>query len=145
MKGMAFPGAVWLVLAGAAIAQEDRSVISASGNEAFFVSPSGNIQCAITAGDGVVAECYLRQFTPSAALAAQPCGQSWGFFVDHQSPGRAQCADPAYVMMTAPKVLGYGRWVSLAGITCRSEKSGMTCTNGAGHGFQLARAAQSLF
>ncbi len=145
MKPGAFLAAILCLGAGTAIAQDDPSVISESGNEAFFRSPSGNIWCAITAGDGVVAECYLRRFTPAPQLAAQGCAQAWGFFVDHQGVGRAVCTDPSFVMMQQPKVLDYGRWVTFAGVTCRSERTGMTCTNGNGRGFSVARATQSLF
>lgn len=59
--------------------------------------------------------------------------------------GRAICTDPTFVMMQNPKVLAYGRSVSFAGVTCKSEKSGVTCINARGHGFQVARAAQSVF
>ena len=145
MKSSVILASICLCLATGATGQDDPSVISASGNEAFFKSPSGNIQCAITAGDAVVAECFLRQFTPSPALAATACGQSWGFFVDHVGTGRAICTDPTFVMMQNPKVLAYGRSVTFAGVTCRSEKTGVTCTNANGHGFQVARAAQSVF
>jgi hypothetical protein len=42
-------------------------------------------------------------------------------------------------------VLEYGSYISLGGITCVSERTGMTCTNLDGHGFTLSRARQSLF
>ena len=41
--------------------------------------------------------------------------------------------------------LGYGEAVTLGAFTCRSEKTGMTCTNGLGHGFSIAKAQQRLF
>lgn len=143
MKSFALCAAI--CLSAPASAQDDPSVISDSGNEAFFVSPTGNIQCAITAGDGITAECYLHEFTPAPALAARSCGQAWGFFVDHDGVGRVQCSDPSYAFSQRAKVLGYGRWVSFGLITCQSEKSGMTCVNSAGHGFKVARASQSVF
>jgi hypothetical protein len=145
MRGIGGLVAFVMALAAAADAQEDRSIISASGNEAFFVSPTGHIQCALTAGDEVVAECHFRRFTPSAAPSRLTCSQSWGFFLDHRSPGRIECADPSFVLMQTPKVLGFGRWVALAGLTCRSERYGVACTNESGHGFRLAPAMQSLF
>ena len=42
-------------------------------------------------------------------------------------------------------VLDYGQAVSLGGISCVSAKTGMTCTNAAGHGFSVAKARQKLF
>ena len=42
-------------------------------------------------------------------------------------------------------VLGYGEAVSFGGISCVSAKTGITCTNAAGHGFSVAKAKQKLF
>ena len=36
--------------------------------------------------------------------------------------------------------LDYGKTLSLGGFSCTSEKTGMTCTNPAGHGFTIAKA-----
>ena len=40
--------------------------------------------------------------------------------------------------------MGYGRTWALGGITCLSEKTGLTCHDADGNGFTLARAGWSL-
>ena len=35
--------------------------------------------------------------------------------------------------------------ITLGSFSCTSEKTGMTCTNPAGHGFTIAKAKQRLF
>ena len=41
--------------------------------------------------------------------------------------------------------LGYGEVIEQAGLKCRSERKGLTCKNGRGHGFFLSKAKQELF
>jgi hypothetical protein len=54
------------------------------------------------------------------------------------------CAGDTVATPGAP-ILDYGRSYAAGGITCRSERSGMTCTNAQGSGFSLSRARQRLF
>jgi hypothetical protein len=42
-------------------------------------------------------------------------------------------------------VLAYGAQWTRDGLTCKSERAGVTCTNRKGHGFRLSRARQELF
>jgi hypothetical protein len=41
--------------------------------------------------------------------------------------------------------LAYGATWQRHGFSCKSEQSGVTCTNAKGRGFELARGAQRLF
>jgi hypothetical protein len=41
--------------------------------------------------------------------------------------------------------LGYGGSIARSGICCESDQTGLTCTNGAGHGFFLSKARQRIF
>jgi len=111
----------------------------------FFRSPSGNIACMITNDGYIEARCDLREFTPSFRRPSD-CEQDWGhaFAVGPTGPGMPLCAGDT-VAMPGAAVLNYGGSVSLGGLTCASEQSGMTCVNGQGHGFSVARARQRVF
>ncbi|WP_225029497.1 DUF6636 domain-containing protein [Xinfangfangia pollutisoli] len=111
-----------------------------------FHSPSGNIHCAIMTGSYSEARCDIFDYTPSFRKRPADCDLEWGpaFAVDAQGKGYVACvgdtvADPNGF------VLDYGKSFSLGAYTCTSEKSGMTCTNGLGHGFKVAKAKQSVF
>lgn len=126
-----------LLLASAASAQDYIA----------FRSPSGNIQCAIFGGDYAGVRCDMSELTQTYKTPPADCEFDWGasFGVDPGSrKGYLACvsdaiADPSGV------VLGYGEQLTLAGITCTSETTGITCTNPAGHGFSIAKAKQHLF
>lgn len=136
MRLLAVGMAALVLQAGAARAQE----------EVYFRSPTGNIHCAIWAGDWTSARCDLSEYTPSFPLRPADCDADWGFAfqVEFRGAGYPVCAGDTVRMPGAP-ILDYGRSVTLGGITCTSEQSGMTCMNRQGHGFKVARARQQVF
>ncbi len=113
----------------------------------FFRSPTGNISCLIATGDYAEARCDMRSLTPSFTTPPAECDLDWGssFAIGLSSRrGELACvgdtvADPSAVE------LSYGQTLSLGGFDCTSERSGMTCTNPAGHGFTVSKARQTLF
>ena len=113
-----------------------------------FHSPSGNIQCGLYAGaDQAGVRCDIGQMTQQTEhLPPADCEFDWGnsFAVDAVGQGYLACVSDAVADDSGMK-LGYGQKVSLGGITCLSEKSGMTCRNEAGHGFTLSKAEQRVF
>lgn len=112
-----------------------------------FRSPTGNIHCAIYSWEqGTEARCDLRELTPTYKKAPAGCEFDWGhsFAVGATGKGYLACVSDA-VFDPGNPVLPYGEAVSLGGISCVSAKSGMTCTNAAGHGFSVAKAKQKLF
>ena len=112
-----------------------------------FRSPTGNIHCALYDFGGMAeARCDLRELTPSYRKAPAGCDLDWGsaFAVPARGEGYLVCAGDT-VMDPRNPVLDYGHAVSLGGISCVSAKTGMTCTNAAGHGFSVAKAKQKLF
>lgn len=111
-----------------------------------FHSPSGNIHCAIITGEWSEARCDIFQSTPSYRNRPADCDLEWGrtFGVGPQGGGYLACvgdtvADPNGF------VLDYGKSISLGAYLCVSEKTGMTCTNGQGHGFTVSKAKQRVF
>ena len=113
----------------------------------FFHSPTGNISCIIALGEYAEARCDMRELTPSFTKPPPDCDLDWGssFTVELEDrKGQLACVGDT-VAGPGGTELGYGQSLSLGGFTCTSEKSGMTCTNPAGHGFTIAKAKQTLF
>ncbi len=112
-----------------------------------FQSPTRNITCGMFADDYPGARCDMTQLTPSYTTRPSDCDLEWGssFWIG----GGARTGEVACVgdVVGSPPfaVLNYGQSVSLGGVTCRSERTGMTCNNGSGHGFSLSRARQRLY
>ena len=111
-----------------------------------FQSPSGNIHCAIFAGEDAQARCDIQDFTPSFTRRPADCDLDWGYAFVVGPYGRAgvACAGDT-VIDDAARVLQYGREVSLDGMTCTSLITGMVCLNEDGYGFQIAKRKQELF
>ena len=112
----------------------------------FFRSPTGNVSCLFALGNRVEVRCDLAQLNRSFTTPPKDCDLDWGdsFAIGATGRGALVChgdtvADPA------AEVLDYGSTLSHSGITCTSEKSGMTCQNAAGHGFSVARKMQTVF
>lgn len=112
-----------------------------------FQSPSGNIRCVMTdIGGTPSAACRLDELTRTFDTPPDDCDGDWGagFAVEADGPGRLSCYTDLPPEEDA-RVLPYGVAVQLAGITCASERTGVTCTNEGGGGFSVRRAEQSLF
>jgi hypothetical protein len=115
-------------------------------------TPSQNIGCfyvpqrPTTHGNLI---CNIRSAVYTRALQARciapPTGLDWhGFTLSDTKRGELLCAGgimwsgndtPSFV------TLAYGRTWRHGGFTCRSRLTGLTCTNRAGHGLFLSRAA----
>lgn len=113
----------------------------------FFRSPSSNIQCMIATGEWPAARCDVMEVA-RMSFPVQPadCDLDWGhaFAVGPTGRGEPACVGDTVASPDAMQ-LGYGQSVELGGFRCISEKTGMTCVNGQGHGFTVAKAAQNVF
>lgn len=112
-----------------------------------FQSPTGNIHCGLYRGaEGASVRCDLTELTPSYTRQPADCEFDWGasFGVDGRGKGYVACVSDA-VGDPANEVLPYGEAISLGGISCVSAQTGMTCSNGEGHGFTIAKARQKVF
>lgn len=111
-----------------------------------FLSPSGNIACVLSSDTENHVRCDMREWTPSHTEPPADCDLDWGgsYAVSATGPGILACVGDT-IMMDFGRVLKYGEQISAGAITCRSERSGMTCTNTAGHGFSISKAVQRLF
>ncbi|MFB9267532.1 DUF6636 domain-containing protein [Bradyrhizobium erythrophlei] len=111
-----------------------------------FQSPSKNIACQVFTGDK---QTMLR--CDISAMAKEPrrradCDLAWGDAFEMAANGTAApiCHGDT-VMDPALPVLAYGETWQRGGFTCRSEQTGVTCSNTAQHGFMLSRAEQKVF
>lgn len=141
--------AALLALALGAYASDRADAQDPSG----FRSPSGNIHCQYfkaAAGDppgSSTLRCDLAATSNPQPRRPRDCPLEYGHAFEMLerggSPGRICHGDTA-IDASLP-VLAYGSVWTRGGFTCRSEPSGVTCTNSEGRGFALARAVQRLF
>jgi hypothetical protein len=121
-----------------------------AGDEATeFRSPTGNIVCAFSDNEGLQqVRCDIINHADAPPLLPMPddCDADWGnmFIVGKSGKAGLECAGDLAANPTA-KPLNYGDVINKYGITCLSEKAGMSCVNGNGHGFIVSRAQQKLF
>jgi len=130
-------------------------VLDADTDLFAFESPSGNIDCLISAGnDPPFVECDLGGVTWSVPRPAD-CDLDWGGGED--GSGRvslsvdgeagAVCAGDITVGPDAPVMVPYGQAVWLGEeLVCRSSEAGMRCESLlSSSGFQVSRAAFDVF
>lgn len=120
-----------------------------------FQMPSGNIVCGgdlpadesngRAAWSGVVCSMVTPIVVPKNTLAEQ-CNSGWGyeFVLPEKGAAERPCHSHLPVQFDAP-VLKYGTQISGKGWTCKSEYSGLTCTNTERNGFYLRKSEQTLF
>jgi hypothetical protein len=120
---------------------------SASAQEGFR-SPTGNIHCQFHAIDNdAVIRCDLAQVSNRSFPRPRSCDLEWGqaFEISGRGTrGQPLCYGDTVQDPRLP-VLAYGQSWQRSGLTCISEQTGVSCRNARGHGFTLARAAQSVF
>jgi hypothetical protein len=117
-------------------------VIIEPGDVGFFTSPSGNIACNMSVEFG--ASCWISE---KAWEIEQPTDDpdcaifDWGNAIDVNADGVFW---PCYSGMDWPLTadpLAYGDRMRVGQFECLSARDGVTCRNGAGDGFRLARSA----
>ncbi|HEY6962491.1 MAG TPA: DUF6636 domain-containing protein [Gaiellaceae bacterium] len=132
------------VLAAAALALAGASVASAAVVPGLR-TPTRNIHC-------VVAErtdprnrgglwCQIDRASYRARLQATCGGIDWrGWVLSGNDAGQVNCSGGAEWFGTPRYVtLAYGRAWRRDGYTCRSARTGLTCTNRRGHGVFISR------
>jgi hypothetical protein len=115
-----------------------------------FRSPSGNIHCQFFAGDAdseAVIRCDLRSISNRPPPRPRDCDLEWGqaFEISARAARGIRVCHGDTVQDNRLPVLAYGRSFARGGLSCTSEKTGVTCRNAGGHGFTIARAAQRVF
>ncbi|MEQ8307082.1 MAG: hypothetical protein RIA09_11005 [Hoeflea sp.] len=119
-----------------------------AGADGFgFMTPSGNIYCNGMVSGGGSISCVIvnRSGTPPMPRPAS-CSGVWGheFDLDGTGSARLTCGERPETVDYSD-IAQYGLSADFGSITCKSEKTGLTCRNKSGHGFFLSRRKQSVF
>jgi hypothetical protein len=115
-----------------------------------FQTPSKNIACQFFTDSGQrsdqgVLRCDIMNLETRPRRPAD-CELEWGNAFEMTAKGAASriCAGDTIMDPSLP-VLAYGEVWQRAGVTCRSEQTGLTCFNAMQRGFSLARVKQDVF
>ena len=127
-----------------ALARAGASVVVRDVNDEAIPATRKDVE-----GEGaecLALRCDITNHQPSWTEPPADCDLDWDgiLFLEETGPGRRGCAGDIGASPRAP-VLDYGRQISAGGITCRSERTGVTCTNRDGHGIFLSRRQQRIF
>lgn len=125
------------------------AVAPAAAEEGFsFRTPTGNILCGGRSGsDGSQASCFIKNIDARIPKRPADCSGGWGhefLIMDTSEVGERICHS-SWSYDDDADVLDYGKEIKAGDITCTSERSGVTCINGQGKGFEVARLRQDLF
>jgi hypothetical protein len=106
-----------------------------------FETPSGNIHCQSFT---TTLSCVI-----DSGLAPEPshefCPVDWlGLFIEVGEYAGPSCAGDEGIDRSDAREFPYGRTWERAGVTCRSQRSGLTCQDEAGNGFTLSMAGWQL-
>jgi hypothetical protein len=111
----------------------------------MFRSPSGNIGCSLLGG---LARCDIekRSWRPPARPSSCPQIVDFGQGLEVGGSGAARfvCAGDTARDPASP-VLPYGSGSQVGALDCLSASSGLTCRNGAGHGFFISIQGYRIF
>ncbi len=129
----------------------------AGGMAYYFQSPTGNIKCGIGFADRRMRSgCMALSSVPSnTGVTCKNAGSSLYAMVLLDTAARSNCVNQPVYMGNSQnadagpsggKVLRYGEFISVAGVTCRSISYGINCTPEAGgFGFVLAKDRNNAF
>ncbi|MHA6345412.1 DUF6636 domain-containing protein [Roseivivax sp. CAU 1761] len=111
-----------------------------------FMTPSGNIYCNGAVEASEITCTIVERSGPPAMARPGNCSASWGheFHLRASGPARMGCSR-APRRVDYSDVAPYGQSGAFGAITCRSERTGLTCRNPSGHGFFLSRRSQQVF
>ena len=127
-----------------------RKTASTGTSLASFRTPSGFIRCTYASAPLGFLRCdarhaYARTPPMPASCRAQRLNWADAFWLRPTGRASAYChGDTAFGRMP-PAVLAYGHVWTRDGVTCRSRRSGLTCTNRVGHGFLLTDTGWRTF
>jgi Family of unknown function (DUF6636) len=116
-----------------------------------FKMPSNNVYCMLEppyqGHPGTDLRCDIEQMTSKPLPTPKDCPLSWGdaFAIAESGDEGVRICHGDTTRDDALPVLPYGAQWNKAGYLCKSETSGLTCTNAKGHGFMLSRALQQVF
>lgn len=107
-----------------------------------FLTPSGNIAC-IAFADFL--RCDLKQNLARIPRQPQDCELDWGNYFGMGLKGKPQYLCVGDTAFGKYPVLAYGKAWQFRDFVCKSEKSGLTCSNKDQHGWKLNKLKQKFF
>jgi hypothetical protein len=112
-----------------------------------FQSPPGDIACAMgSLGNKAFADCEITDHTWLAPPRPEHCEGEWGDHLELRqgTPAGFVCNSDTLRGTNLPTLTYGGTW-TVNPLTCDSEPTGMTCTDGStGHYFRVSRDAYEL-
>lgn len=107
-----------------------------------FQSPSGNIACGFTTTPSARVVCQIESFAFISPASNCNGGGDGGaiVFESGSKPSFACLGD----LESGGPTLNYGSKITVGGLTCASQTSGVTCLGGGSHGFLLAKERYTL-
>ncbi|MCK6210602.1 hypothetical protein KZX45_08615 [Georgenia sp. EYE_87] len=114
-----------------------------------FVSPTGNIACAVDAERALCGIASFEYADQIPAAVVQACDGTVGHFLQVTAEGSSLVCDTSGEALTIDAAgvpaLGYGQEESAEGFTCASAETGMSCRHDqSGYSFSVRRAAYDL-
>jgi hypothetical protein len=112
-----------------------------------FVTPSGNIHCAVTSQERKVLRCEIQSGLKPLPRQPYPdyCKFDWGLGFSLSQNGKPKILCVSDTIGSSNYVLSYGRTWRYLGFKCLSKETGLTCSNSAKKGFSLNRNKWSIF
>jgi hypothetical protein len=115
--------------------------------KASFVTPSGNIHCAVVGEDRKMLRCEIQSML--RPLPPQPyasyCEYDWGAGFSLNQCGKPKILCISDTISNNSYKLPYGSTWRHSGFKCISKKAGLVCSNLSGNGFSLNRNKWSSF
>jgi hypothetical protein len=113
-----------------------------------FMSPTGNIVCAVYFEDGFPQTliCEIGEHTSADPPPPSDCDGDWGGTFSVEKRGdTAQLNCVTDSIRADYPIIGYGSTWENGGFKCEVERQGVTCRNQDGHGFFLSKAEREMF
>ena len=100
--------------------------------------PSRNIGCIFSQSPQSV-RCDIRSGLRPAPPRPRGCDLDWAYALEMTLVSRPHTLCAGDTALSTGPVLAYGASLRIEGFTCRSQRTGLRCTNRPGHGFILSR------
>jgi len=112
-----------------------------------FVTPSGNVYCALTGEEKNVLRCEIRSMLKPLPPQPYPgyCEFDWGTGFLLRQYGKPEILCISDTIGGSNYTLYYKKTWTYSGFNCVSEKTGLTCKNKSGNGFFLSRGQWNAF
>jgi hypothetical protein len=118
-------------------------IATVSGDTTLFLTPSGNIGCAVTASG---ARCDIGDRFWTAPPKPASCQLDYGNGVSVSASGAGVSCAGDTLLHSSTNVLAYGHGIRNGQVQCVSQSTGVRCEYLAtGHGFTIAKEAYTLF